>query len=256
MKKLRWMLVALLLGSGPVGAAVCTTAALSDYIALGAAGCTIDGVTFSEFTGVAPLNPAATPISPSSINLMPLTGPGGPGFELSSATALNASAGTLLELWFGFVATAGSGNSLTGSSLSLGSSAVVPDGANTIIADICPDGDFASPSTGCSTSPVSLIVFDAGFAASASDSTPIGPSSFFDVFVDLVIDGGPAGDSTLGPTLGEFRTAVSASTVPEPSTWCLVAVVLAAAVTYARRSAQRRAVVRGTGMRLLSGDPR
>jgi hypothetical protein len=249
MKTPRWVLVALLLGSGPAAAAVCTTGPLSDYIAFGAAGCTIDGVKFSDFTEVAPLNPAATPISPSLVNLTPLTGPGGPGFGLASATALNASAGNLLELWFGFVVTAGSGDSLMGGALSLGSSTVVPDGADTIIADICPDGAFASPSSGCSTFPVSLIVFDVGSDASPSDSTSIVASSFFDVFVDIVIDGGPTGDSTLGPTLGEFRTAVSASSsVPEPSTWWLATLVLAAAAC-ARRPAARRAAVRGTGMR-------
>jgi hypothetical protein len=247
------MLVALLLGSGPAGAVVCTTAALSDYIALGAAGCTLDDVTFSDFTEVTPLNPAATPISPSSVSLTPLTGPGGPGFELSSATALNAGAGTLLELWFGFVATAGSGDSLTGSSLLLGSSTVVPDGANTIIADICPDGSFASPSAGCSTAPVSLIVFDIGDDSSPSASMLIGPSSFFDVFVDVVIDGGQTGGATLGPSLGEFRVVASASSsVPEPSTWCLVAVVLAAAACV-RRPARRRAALRGRGTRLPNG---
>jgi hypothetical protein len=247
MKTLRWMLVGLLLGAGPATAAVCTVGALSDYVALGSAGCTIDGVTFSGFANVTPLNPDATPISPSSVSLTPLTGPGGPGFAVSSGTALSASANTLLELWFGFVASAGSGSSLGGATLSLGSSSVVPDGVNTIIADICPDGSFSSPSSGCGTSPASLIVFDTGDASTLSESATSGPSSFFDVFFDLTIDGGLGGSAMLGPKLGELRLASSGGgggTVPEPATWLLLALVPAAA-TCARRSAAARRATSG-----------
>ena len=59
------------------------------------------------------------------------------------------------------------------------------------------------------------IAFDIGLDAEPVASFSAAPSSFFDVFVELGIDGGTFGSATMGPNLGSISFATQA-TVPEP----------------------------------------
>ena len=210
--------------AGPALALPCSSQSLAAYVGLGSAGCTVDGFQFSGFSAVTPLSPGNVQVPAASITLTPVSGPAGPGFSISSGTPLVATAGQALELWFGLTALPDLGARFTGNTISLDPSATaVGDAAITIVEDKCLEGSFSSPSSGCSGTPLTSIVFAIDSLSDLSETATFAPASFFDVFVDLVVDSGPTGSATLGPTLGEIRVAF----VPEPPSLALAAFALA-----------------------------
>jgi hypothetical protein len=127
----------------------------------------------------------------------------------------SAAAGELFELFFRFNAAA---SVLTASSISLGSPQVTGDGAVTGVLDVCAGGQFLGVTPlGCSGVAGSAIAFATGLPdAQLAASVGFPVSSFFDVFVDLTVDGGLNGTAVLD------SAAVSVTT-PEPSTLILMA---------------------------------
>ena len=214
--------------AGPALALPCTSQSLTAYIGLGSAGCTVDGFQFSGFSAVTPVSPGNVQVPAASITLTPVSGPAGPGFSISSGTPLVATAGQALEVWFGLTALPNPGARFTGNTISLDPSAtpVGDDAAITIVEDKCLEGSFSSPSIGCSGTPLTSIVYATEVIGQPlnqlSETKTFAPASFFDVFVDLVVDSGPTGSATLGPTLGEIRVAF----VPEPPSLALTAFAL------------------------------
>ncbi|MBI2528234.1 MAG: hypothetical protein HYY95_07395 [Candidatus Rokubacteria bacterium] len=188
-----------------------------DYIGLGATGCTVEDVTFFSFSEVTPPSPGTTQIPSASVSLTPVTGPGGPGF-LFAGSPIAAGPASLLELFLGFQATPASGDSFIGNSIALDSSALVAgDGAITIVESKCLGAVFSSPSVGCAGTPVTLIPFAIeGLSDLEESATFAPPVSFFDVFVELVVDGGVAGNASLGPSLGELHVATARAPTPTP----------------------------------------
>jgi hypothetical protein len=101
------------------------------------------------------------------------------------------------------------------------------DGVVTAVQDLCLGGTFpgAAP-TNCSGTPQSLIVLE-------DELGPIGPetqpfllaSSFFDVFVDITIDGGTFGSADLNGTVRNQYTADQV--IPEPTSMLLIGTGLA-----------------------------
>lgn len=202
---------------GTAFAAQCTNGSLQTYINLGAGGCQFGAVTFSSFQ-IVPGQNAATPISPTGV----LFTPGGSTYTpfirigLTNPTAIS---GGLLESIFRFSV---SGSRLIGASLALAGS-VTGDGLITNVLDVCPDASFSGNSPGgCSTAPASAITFiDANNQQLTETAGPFA-ASFFDVFVDLTLDGGASGSATLSSaTVGVLAT-------PEPSAGLLFAFGLAA----------------------------
>lgn len=222
----------------PARAAPCVSQSLADFVGLGAAGCTVAGVSFSDFTEVTPLLPGAVQIHASSVVLTPLVAAGEVGFSIDSSTRLVAGAGELLELWFGFRV---SGGGLVGNAITLAPPAVTFDGAITLIADVCRDGSFSSPSVGCSGTPEQEVAFAIDGDSQLDDADAFAPSSFFDVFVDLVVDGGVGGGAELGPQIGAVRaTSSGAVAVPEPGSALLAAAALSMLWAPMRRTQRTR----------------
>jgi hypothetical protein len=192
-------LFALTANAGP-----CLPGTLQDYINLSPLGCTLSNVQFTDFF-LAPGQSIATPIDPAQIQVTP----GGPLFSPTLLLSFNrsASAGQLLESFFHFRSTA---SPLLSAGISLGSPRVTGDGAITGILDVCANGQFLGTAPiGCTGTPDTAIAFMTSSDSSLSDGTPFRVSSFFDVFVDLSIDGGLAGSAFLG-------TASVSVTTPEP----------------------------------------
>jgi len=214
----------------PVFAVPCAPQTLAQYILLGVTGCTVDGVEFRDFSEVedALLSPRATRIASTAVTLTPFTDASGLGFSLSSATPLVDNAGgQFLELFFGFTATPAPGRSFTSNTITLDSSAFASgEGAITLIEDKCLNGSFTSPTLGCPpTSTIQLTAFAVDGISDLTETATFAPASFFDVFIDLIVDGGPdffTGQATLGPTLGEFRLTQVGAAVPEPASWMLL----------------------------------
>ena len=66
----------------PAQAAVCVGGSLNSYLALGASGCTVGALTFSDFVVDTFPGPTATQIAPGTLSIAPIAG----GFALSSDT--------------------------------------------------------------------------------------------------------------------------------------------------------------------------
>ena len=194
-------------------ASPCVPGTLANYIALGAGGCSVGGTTFFDFSANSLLQ-GATPIAAADIAVNPLASAIGLAFGFN----VNAGAGDLFDVLIGYGV---NGGSFETNSLYMTGSSVTPDGAITAIEDKCIGGTYAGndPSTACSGTALfpPLIVFDIGVLADLSETALFAPSSFFDVFTEITIDGGLSGSATLnGAVTNQFGE------VPEPSAILLV----------------------------------
>jgi hypothetical protein len=186
----------------PLLAAPCISSTLTNYVALGAGGCSIGGTTFNNFTL---LTPVFSPISASSVTLAP----SGIGFAITLNTT--AAAGQTFQSAFSFNL---SGGSFTGANVMLTGSTVSPDGVNTLVGEFTPGG--------------AVILSDIGDGFPVlSDGVSFGATSAILATLDFVVDGGTGGSASLNGGSAQFVGASSA--VPEPSSvWIGVAVALAA----------------------------
>lgn len=210
-------LVLLMLAGGSMAYAdPCAPGTLQDYIDLAPGGCAIGVVTFMNFES-APGQNFATPIDPALVQVTPGGLPIQP--RLTFTVNQSADAGELFESFFRFNALA---SILSGDSMLLGPASATEDGVVIASQDICPGGAFSGISpVGCPSIPSTLITFAADFGSSNSETALFAPpTNFFDIFVDLTIDGGISGTAHL-----ESAT-VQLNAVPEPATVLLVGTFL------------------------------
>ncbi|HYZ84037.1 MAG TPA: PEP-CTERM sorting domain-containing protein [Bryobacteraceae bacterium] len=206
-------------------AAPCLSGSLQSYVNLGATGCEVGAVNFSNFmtssgiTGATPLDPGVVQVTPGGSFLTP---------TLTLVTNTSAATGDLFDLLLEFRA---GGALLSYGFITLNSPTATGDAAVSGFLDICRGGNFAGPGpVGCSGSAVSALTVEIADFAQLSDFTPTGPvSSFFDVFVELSVDGASNGSASLP------SGTVGIAAVPEPSTTLLVCAVLAGTVAIRRR---------------------
>ena len=234
------VVAAFFLFHGRLLAAPCVTSALDDYLGLGAAGCSVNEVSFFNFQLPALLGDAS-PIASDAIVVSPLATAGNPGLAFTVNAPLTANAGELLEILIGFEASAAAGSSIQGNSLQLvGQTAVLPDGAITVVEDKCLGGMFATPLSDCNGTPAVLIVFDLGNARDTSDSLAFSPVAALAVVADLAVDGGTAGSAILPAAGGANLRFATVAQVPEPSAGSLLAAcALAFGLTALRRRPSR-----------------
>jgi hypothetical protein len=212
-----WLLLG---GAGQAFAGLCVPGTVTDYVSLGSGGCTIGSLSFSNFS-VEAFPSATAQIDPSGVVLIPSSD----GFVLSS-DELSAQAGELLGLRFLFLLNA---PQLIGGTVALGERTVTENGAITSI--------LSADSAGVA------IAFDIGLDAEPVASFTSAPSSFFDVFVELGIDGGTFGAATMGPNLGSVSFASQATVpVPEPGVlWLMLSSALSLLLLRRPRPARGRA---------------
>jgi hypothetical protein len=197
----------LVLAGAVANAAPCLPGSLQNYIDLGSAGCSAGDIQFTNFA-IAPGIFGATIIDPLEVQVTP----GGSAFlpNLTFGLGVSAGAGDLHDLFFRFNLT---GPALTGSRLTLTGAGATGDGVVTGIGNFCLGASFpGNEPTGCPTQSDSLIAFATATDSQLVDSRQLLQSSFFDVFVNLTVDGGPAGTAGLQSGTIEFNA------VPEPST--------------------------------------
>jgi PEP-CTERM motif len=207
-------------------ASPCLPGTLTDYIALGSTGCELGHATVSDFTSVAIL--AGTEILPAAVRVTPVPG----AIALDFGLAESAGAGDLLSTAFKFFV---SGSRIVGNRLSLSGATAAGDGNVTGLEIKCVDGTFLLPDPSfCTGTELDLIVARDALGLVSPDVEFFAPASFFDVFVELAVDGGVAGSASLDG-------AVRSTFVPEPSLLLVFGSGLAAALARRRR---RRSSIR------------
>jgi hypothetical protein len=205
--------VVFLLFAGAAFGGPCVPGSLADYLALPSGGCT-NSFAFQDFQ-LGPAQAFATPIDPALIQVTPVLSPDGPFFDFTVNAA--AGPGELLESFFRFTVT----GSLRGAFIGLGNATVSGDGVVLGILDVCADGSFLGiEPIGCTGTPGSAIAFAiSGDASPRANLSFSPPASFFDVFVDITIDGGLNGSASL-------QSAQAGTETPEPGAMALVALGL------------------------------
>lgn len=214
----RYVLAALVLAAvpSPSSAAPCVPATLSAYMGL-AAGCTVGGALFSDFSSGAA--PGADIIDGATIVVSPVADASGVG--LSFDFNVLAEAGEVFGTAIGYRV---SGLTFTSRSLSLegqissrgplGGTSVSPDGVITAL-------QFA---------PDPLIVFDNGIDQELLATGALPGTSVLDVLTEITVDGGLAGRAALNGSV------VQQYGVPEPASVGLLGVALGAVVWRRRRT--------------------
>jgi hypothetical protein len=212
MKRLVLMLATLMtIPVAPVLASPCLPGTLQDYVNLGMPGCEAGVASFSGFV-VLPGEFLAMPVDPDTITVTPVGGAFNPGLQFGINTL--AIAGELFESFFRFTVA----GELSAASLLLGPGTVTGDGAAIAVEDLCVNGSFVgNDPLGCSGSADTAIVARTETSEFLLDQKPI-IGGFFDILVDISIDGGLAGTASLDNVTVQF-----VSPVPEPSTGLLLA---------------------------------
>ena len=205
MKQFLLLLVLACILSGLAISGPCLPGTLQDYIDLGVTGCTLGAVVVSDFALVPGQN-FAIPINPSTIQVSPA---GGFLSRLDLFFDAGAQAGDLLESFFRFSA---SGTGLYTTGVKLAGAGATGDGVVTSTMDTCAGGSFLGDQPfGCSGTADTAVTIKTSQFSFPYDSRTFAPTSFFDVFVDVTIDGGLTGSASLG------RSSVLIGAVPEPS---------------------------------------
>jgi hypothetical protein len=172
-------------------------------------------VLFSDFL-LASGQSIAAPIDPAQIQVTP----GGLSFAPTLTLTFNvtATAGQVLESFFHYSAIS---DPFQGALISLGSPRVTEDAAVTGVLDVCVNGRFsAGEPLGCPGVAGTAIAFATTADSLLSDRLNTQASSFFDIFVDITIDGGLSGTASL-------QSASVTVLTPEPSALFVLALPLA-----------------------------
>lgn len=209
--------LALVATAAPVTAASCVAGSVSSYVALAGTGCTVNGLSFSDFAvGIFP-GQTSQQIAPATLSIAPLVN----GFSLTSASAISAVADQL----FGFRLTFDvHGTSLTGGTVAFGPSrSATGDGVLTAFLDAGPSGNAVA------------LVID-GFADTPQSFASSAVAGYV-AFLELGIDGGTGGSASLGPELAALTFANGTITpVPEPESALLIVTGLIAVYVRRRRA--------------------
>ena len=233
-------LLAIVTLAAPAWAAPCVPGTLLDYLTTYASStCEVDNagltLTFGDFRLASLLPAGQDPIAAADVSVSPLSGPTGLSF---SPGTLVASAPNQYGIRFGFSVGA---PALDGSALELIGVNATGDGNVTAIQWVCLGDAFAGdPGDGgsCPATELLQIAYASALVVDGPQSFVADPPlGFFDIFVELTVDGGPsAGSAALSAVTTTFSGS-GRTTVPEPSVLMLAGIALAAIAGLRRRTA-------------------
>jgi hypothetical protein len=219
-------LVLLLCSTPAAHSAPCLAQSLNAYLALGPGGCSVGGISFTDFSLLDVLAPGATPVDPGAVSVAPVSSAAGSGFALSfgPTAPLSAGAGELLSLRLGFNAAAAA---LPGAFGALLEPIAAGDAAITLVEDLCLGAPFDDPhNLLCSASVTNLVAIAIEGFSDNPVSMALDPAGVIGVAADITVDGGPTGSASLAGA--ELRFVVDAVAVPAPSSLALLGIALCA----------------------------
>jgi hypothetical protein len=209
---------------------------LNAYLALGPGGCSVDAISFTDFSLLAVLTPGATPVDPAAVSIAPISSASGTGFALSfgPTAPLSAGAGEFFSLRLGFNAAAAG---ISGAFGALLEPIALGDAAITLVEDLCLGAPFDDPTNlVCSPSVANLIAIAIEGFSDNPVSMALGPANLVGVVTDIGVDGGPTGSASLAGAELRFIADAGAA-VPAPSSLALLGIALCAFA--ARRRARK-----------------
>ena len=229
MRTLATVLVVLLVAPAAAFGISCAPGTLLDYVGLGASGCTVGDVTFSDFLQLA-IPGAATLIPASAIGVTPVLAVGEAGLAFDVGVAV--SSGEFLDTRFRFRVN----DTLGGATLAMTGASATGDGAVSVVEEICLGAPFGPACGGAALAPP-LGVFAVDGIADLSDSGTFASASLLGVIADVGVDAGETGTAALELVTLRFQTGASTPpAVPGPSP--LVLLVAAGAAAGACRRAK------------------
>jgi hypothetical protein len=227
------VLAAFMLGFSCSAAAapLCQVGTLANYVAM-SGGCDVGNTTFTDFGAMPSFAGGAAVIDLTQVSVAPLSLPSGP--QLAFLLSQTAGPNDLLGLAIAFTATS---PAIVDATLDLLDASATGLGVVTVVEDLCLGGSFGADPTTCTGAAASLVVAADALGTVAPDQRSFGgPFSFFDVFVDITLDGfgGSASLGTSGAVVTRFTSAAPVA-VPEPSALALVVAGAAGAWAFRRR---------------------
>jgi len=173
-----------------LSAATLSSGTLSDYLALDADGGTIGGTRFSGFL-LLPLQTGAEALSPDFILVNPIDSPLMP--TLQFVINDSASEGDFFNIRFSYTV---SGTPLVGATIGIDDTSATFNSAVTVIQDI---DIFGQP-------PETLVAFRTAEDSGLSGSTSFPSAASLGITMDITLDGGGNGFTTLGSVTSQFAS--------------------------------------------------
>ena len=233
----------------------CVSASLTSYLSLGAGGCTVGNLLFTDFSlnglsagaidfpGIV-VNPDGSGPN-AGLNFTFTTGSSEEAFRGLIRTNVSAPGGTIYENRIGFKVT-GSAVNLTSSTITLNGAAATGDGNVSAVQDLCAGGTFVDPanSPACSpgsTSGTQAVVFISGVPDLTTSTVTFPPVMTLSVLNDIVVDAGLPGSTASLASLSSLFSS-QPSVVPEPGELLLIGAG-ALALLLRRRSGRRSTTI-------------
>jgi hypothetical protein len=114
------------------------------------------------------------------------------------------------------------------------------DGVALLIEELCRDGLFATPPSGCGgVESLALLPFVTSFDADVDESVAFVDTASLDVVANFIIDGGLEGTAELGSGTLRFVTTAVVTPVPEPPSVALALTALLLLAAFARQRVAR-----------------
>lgn len=190
MKSLAITLALALAGVSTLPAATLISGTLADYLALDPTGGTIGTTRFSEFV-LLPLQTGAELLSPDLILVNPIDSPGMPGLQFIINDS--ASEGDFFNIRFSYMVT---DSALVGATIGIDDTSATFNSALTVIKDVDILGQ----------QPETLIAFRTSGDSELGETTSFPSAASLAVTIDIALDGGGDGFTTLGSATSQFAT--------------------------------------------------